>query len=483
MKKVLIKIGLFFLGLVITLSPFAVFAISFFNQSHIYSKTYYAALVDKVHYLNTLKKEKKIILIGGSNVAFGFNSELIEEEFKEYKVVNFGLYAMLGTKIMMDLAVDYISEDDLVFIIPEINSQSTSLYFDPIATLKAVEDDFDLVKKLPQDNRDSILGNILNFYNLRKSQKEIISPSGVYQRKNFNKYGDIFYDEVDNNDVSLRARNRMSLRFDPSMMVDYSYQINEDFYNYLNKYHAKVNAKKAKLYYSFSPVNEKAVMNENSVSSYYWSIREHLSFPVIGNPNEYIFDAHYFYDSNFHLNDSGAVLRSYVFAEDIYRDVFNESKAPSFELPTMPNYPKEETVDGEDSESAKYFEYSEEENGYSITSIKDGVTNEEIVLPSIYNHKRVLGIKSQAFSSSTALKTIIVPTSYSYFENGAFDNCLSLTKVYLKQEEANRINVDFSGGLISNVNPAFKIYVPSNSYQSYLTDYYWQFYQNYLEGY
>ena len=36
-----------------------------------------------------------------------------------------------------------------------------------------MEDDFDLVKKLPQDNRDSILGNILNFYNLRKSQKDV----------------------------------------------------------------------------------------------------------------------------------------------------------------------------------------------------------------------------------------------------------------------------------------------------------------------
>ena len=179
------------------LSPFGVFVLYGSNQPHIYSKTYYAALVDKVNYLESVKTEKKIILVGGSNVAFGFNSELLENEFPEYKVVNFGLYAMLGTKIMMDLALDYINDGDLVFVIPEINSQSTSLYFNAESTLKALEDDMNIIKKLPKDNRDAVIGSYFDFVKERKKIKEVIIPKGVYQRDNFNQYGDVFYEEVD----------------------------------------------------------------------------------------------------------------------------------------------------------------------------------------------------------------------------------------------------------------------------------------------
>ena len=483
MKKVLIKISLFILGLVILLSPFAIFSIYFFNQKHVYSNTYYAALVDKVHNLQKHKKEKKIVLIGGSNVAFGFNSKLIEEEFKDYKVVNFGLYAMLGTKIMMDLAIDYINPGDLVFIIPEINEQSTSLYFEPMSTLKALEDDFSLVWKLPKDNRDKVIGNIFNFTNERNKQKEIINPTGIYQRKSFNEYGDIFYEELDKNNIPYRSNNRMALHFDPSMMVDYSYEIDDSFYQYVNEYHKKISKKKANLYYGFSPVDEKAVINSDKVSSYYWSIRENLTCPVVGNPQQYILDAHYFYDSNFHLNDSGATLRSYLFAEDIYRDIFALAKAPSFKLLEMPEYPLEQTSEDEDSETVKYFNLKEEETGYSIVSIKEDVDLETIILPSTYNHKPVIGVKKDAFKGANKLKSIIVPTSYRYFENGAFDNATSLTRVYLQQEQPNLINVDFTGGLFKEVNPDFKICVPSSSYQSYLTDYNWQFYKAYLEAY
>ena len=80
MKKLLKKMGLFILGVVLTLSPFGVFTLVAVSQKHIYSKTYYAALVDKVHNLASHKNDKKIVLVGGSNVAFGFNSELIEKE-------------------------------------------------------------------------------------------------------------------------------------------------------------------------------------------------------------------------------------------------------------------------------------------------------------------------------------------------------------------------------------------------------------------
>ena len=486
MKKVFIKLGLFLFGIILVLTPFGIFKLVAHNQPHIYSKTYYAALVDKVHYLDSIKNEKKIILVGGSNVAFGFNSKLIEQEFPEYKVANFGLYAMLGTKIMMDLALEYVNSGDLVFVIPEINSQSTSLYFNSTATLKAIEDDISILFKLNRNNFEQTVGEYFNFVKERSSYSSIIEPSGVYQRKNFNKWGDIEYLGVDEfgEVVSLRTQNQMSSRrfIDPRVKFD-SNDISIEFVNYLNNYCFAVNKKGASLFYEFSPVNSLSLdCDEQSVVNYYWFLREKLHFNVVGNPLDYVIDPHYFYDSNFHLNDSGAILRSFNFVSDMYRDIFKVSKAPSFDLPSMPDYPEEDILDEDDDPMCIYFDLEEIEGGYCINSIKEGYDESEIRLPIVYNHKYVMGISEYTFIKSPQLETIYVPTCYTYFENKAFDDS-NLKKVYLEQTAPEKLGVDFTGGLINNVKQGFKIMVPRDSYQSYLTDYNWQFYKNYLEAY
>lgn len=483
MKKFLVKISLFILGIALAFTPFGIFMLVGHSQPHIYSKTYYAALVDKVHYLESIKNEKKIILVGGSNVAFGFNSKLIEGEFPEYKVVNFGLYAMLGTKIMMDLALEYVGPEDMVFLSPEINTQSTSLYFDPLSTLKATEDDESIIFKLPKDNRESTIGKYFSFVKERGEYNSPIEPSGVYQRKNFNKYGDINYSETDFEGILYRSRNRMILHYDPTMMVDYSYSIDQSFFDYVNEFNEAINKKQAKLYYTFSPVNDLSVIDQEKASNYYWNIREKLACQTIGNPNEYIIDPHYFYDSNFHLNDSGAIYRTYYFVKDIYRDIYLKSQLPKFDIPEKPSYVEIDPGDVDDDPNVVYFNLKEEESGYVVTGLKDNALDyEELRLPEVYDHKYVIGISPYAFEGSH-LKRITIPNSYRFFENKAFDNCLSLTRVYLETITPSNLVVDYLGGLLNNISNEFKFMVPIQSLNSYKVDYNWQFYREYLLGY
>ena len=483
MKKVLVKVCLFVLGVLLVLTPFGIFFLVANSQPHIYSKTYYAALVDKVKRLDSLKNEKKIILIGGSNVAFGFNSQLIEEEFPEYKVVNFGLYAMLGTKIMMDLALNSVNEGDMVFISPEINSQSTSLYFDPTSTLKAIEDNINILNRLSKDNKNSVIGSYYDFVINRGKQKEIIIPQGVYQRKNFNIYGDIYYDELDDKNIPYIAKNRMTLHYDPTMLVDYSYTIDQSFYDYVNAFNHKVNKKKASLYYCFSPVNDKAVNNNSSPVDYYWSIRKHLSCDVIGNPGEYIIDSHYFYDSNFHLNDAGAIYRTYLFVQDIYRDIYKNSKSPSFDIPDAPSYP-DEGEGGEDSETAKCFDYIEYEDSLLISSVQnDYISDENIVIPEFANGKRVVGIARDAFKGCTKINNIVIPNSIKILMDGCFGNCPSLTDIYIETYNPDDIIVSYTGSMTEGVPNSFKIHIHDEAFELFMTNYYWANYSSYFERY
>ena len=72
---------------------------------------------------------KRIVLVGGSGVVFDCDSALMDDFFPSYEIVNFGMYAGLGTKAVMDLSENYIYEGDIVILSPEQSEQTFSDYF------------------------------------------------------------------------------------------------------------------------------------------------------------------------------------------------------------------------------------------------------------------------------------------------------------------------------------------------------------------
>ena len=482
-KKLALVIGFPLLVTAVVCSVFGGYYLWSTTLPNVYENTYYAALVDKFDYLKSKADKKKIILVGGSNVAFGFNSELLEKEFPEYEVVNFGLYAGLGTKIMMDLALPFVGEGDMVFLIPETNSQSMSLYFSPVSTWKAIETERGIYDYLPSDNQSSMQGNYFNYINEKKEFSEPIPGSGIYQRKNFNDHFDFEY--LDDEGNSLRSQNTMSQHYDPSMAIDFKSELlNESFAEYANECNRLVTQKGAKLYFEFSPMNELGVENADleSLSNYYWLLRESFDFPVIGNPEGYVIDPHYFFDSNFHLNDAGAIYRTKIFADDIYRDIFSLAKTSSIIAPDEPPYP--DIIIGEDSESVKYYELSENETGYTLVKVKEDYTNlETIEIPMYFNGKAINTLGENCFADCVNLKEIILPKTITAIRNGAFSNTYNLTKAIILYNDPSKINVDYTGQLVSGALPNFKIYVPESGYSTFCVDYYWGNYASYLESY
>ncbi len=78
---------------------------------------YFGALRDKHHRLNALPSPK-IVFIGGSNLAFGLDSTLIEQSFHR-PVVNMGLCASFGLRFMLEEIKDHINSGDTIVIVPE----------------------------------------------------------------------------------------------------------------------------------------------------------------------------------------------------------------------------------------------------------------------------------------------------------------------------------------------------------------------------
>ena len=112
MKKFISKIFLFLLlFILISLSASALF---FYKITPQYETGYNASILDKSARLNSINGPK-IVLIGDSNVSFGFQSDLIEQAYG-IPVVNMGLHGGLGNAFHEEMAKMNVQEGDIYVI-------------------------------------------------------------------------------------------------------------------------------------------------------------------------------------------------------------------------------------------------------------------------------------------------------------------------------------------------------------------------------
>ena len=210
MKKFLFTVKIIALLLAV-LTPFvATLSIAFLSDSE-FDESFVGALDEKIERLMSIE-EDKIVIIGGSSVAFGYDSRIIEK-YTEMPVVNFGLYAALGTKLMLDLSRDGIKEGDLVIIAPELDAQTLSLYFSASTTLRALDGAPKYFTAIPSTHTLSLLGASWDFAAEKFNYKLFGAPSpeGVYNSRNINEYGDVDY---------YREANVMTQYYDPNILID-----------------------------------------------------------------------------------------------------------------------------------------------------------------------------------------------------------------------------------------------------------------------
>ncbi|MBQ8290653.1 MAG: hypothetical protein IJY01_07285 [Clostridia bacterium] len=438
-----------------------------------YSNTFVGVLDDKVDRLKSIEEEK-LIVVGGSSVAFGLDSELLEE-YVGMPVVNFGLYAALGTKVMLDLSRAGISRGDVVIIAPEVSAQTMSMYFNTETTLQAIDDDYSLLRYMDINNIPSLLSGM--FRHVGNKVKLAVSgkpdPEGVYNSKSFNEYGDVVYE---------RPSNVMELYYDPNtpIVLDESI-INEPFIDYLNEYIAYCRLVGAEVYFSFSPMNELAVKEQytsEELRAFEKLLGEKIDCDIISYADDYILDAGYFFDSNFHLNDTGVKYRTLRLAEDIIL----AEEIPTLVLEPYPEVPALRDglimLEGEEPDvNEKYFTYEALPNGnYMITGLTElGKTQTSLTLPigvrlgDSNNLVAVTTLGEGAFSGGIAQRvTVSADSRLKQLMNGAFTGAGSLTRLDLYIESAESVlpPADFIGTASS-----FEIHVSSSS--SYRSDYFW----------
>ena len=429
----------------------------------VYDETYYAELSDMVARLKSAEG-KRLILVGNSDIAFGVNGAELEALLKEngfdYTVCPLGLYGAVGTSAMLDIAKSEIREGDLAIFVVEPLSDVLTTYFGASAYLKCAESDASLLLPLSAERKAAAVGNWLPVLQERigfAKKGEKPQETGAYTKAAFDERCDLTYE---------RAGNVMQLGYDTTVPLDLAAVTVEpaftDEFNDFAKHAEKVNASVA---ISFSPMNRSAVVDDSdeSVNAFFTTVNEAFAAPVISDPNDYILDSGWFYDTNLHLNSAGADVRTALLAQDILTHLGCRT-AIECELPEMPQPVRSETTQVIGTPDAFTFAALPDGAGYLVSGLTDtGRSLETLTVPSSYEGKPVVGFTEDALRGAENLVELFLPESVEGISDGLLPEAPRLERlVFLRRSTLPKVSEHTFDGA-----PSLRVFVPAEDYTLY----------------
>ena len=480
MKKSWIRFIAFFL--VFALPIITIGSVVFLAPSR-FDETFLGEFEKKVDRLYETEGEK-IVFIGGSSLAFGLDANLLSETLGK-PVINFGLYATLGTKVMMDYAKGAIGEGDIIVIAPEMNEQTWSLYFNAEAMWQALDGNYHDFRYLSSDDYSAMLGSFWKFATSKAKyfkQELNVSGLGIYRASSFDEYGFI----ANNRDKDY---NTMPGGFDAGMPITFSTDIiSSEFVDYVNEFVKYAESKGAKVYLGSCPINESAVpldLTMDDIEAYVSALNEAFDCEILGSPANMIYPSGYFFDSNFHMNSAGAILHTAQFALDLAPILGLSESDVRIDIPEAPEIPVDDTV-YEYDENEVFFTFDVSSDGVvSITGLSElGKAQTALRTPVAYNGKKVARIAPDAFNGGSSLIVLTITDNISKIQNGAFRGADSLMHIHILSETCSTEPEDNDAAMrmLEGLSKDCRFYVPSHVLDSYQNNYFWWTYRNYLIG-
>jgi hypothetical protein len=252
-----------------------------------------AALVDKHKYAQSIQSPK-IVLVGGSNLAFGINSGLLSEKTK-LPVVNMALLAPLGIHFILSDAADYIKKGDIVIMSFEYN----------IAVKGDIESQLSVVDFIPEDRHfvtdtlglmETLKSRFLHRLQAPSKIENILQnptvedPYSIYFRSAFSPQGDI----------SSHLNNIIhDVHADPGIVDSFPFEQQVKAMNAFTEY---FKSKGAKVYFLYSVIAESFYQNTaKAVTKLDQQYKKHLTARILSEPQQSVYADSSCFDTVFHL--------------------------------------------------------------------------------------------------------------------------------------------------------------------------------------
>jgi hypothetical protein len=301
------------LGLLTALILFSGVALSQYH-TELRDDSYLAAVLEKDRIIRNTPSPK-IILVGGSNLAFGIDSKQIEDSLGLH-VVNMGLYAKLGLKYMLAQVRPYIKAGDVVLVVPEYdqfygdfangdNTLNTALLYAPADRIPDFIRSYSIVDVVLRPRVENARRSFLRAVAAAVGKENQLFPQDtntVYNRKSFNQYGDAV------THLGRKGMNPDSIFVKPLPPMK---EFNRGTLDDLNDIQETAKQVKARAYFMFpSYIDRSYVINIAAIDSLRRKLETGMKMPIVGTAQDFVFPKSWFYDTRYHLNATGRQERT-----------------------------------------------------------------------------------------------------------------------------------------------------------------------------
>ncbi len=259
--------------------------------------------------------------------------------------------------------------------------------------------------------------------------------------------------------------------FDPNLPISFDPELpGEDFFDAVNAFARWCRENGVALYYRFCPMNAAALRDGEleRLGSYAEALEARLDCPVLGDPTRAVLNAGWFFDTNFHLNASGAVVNTAILAGEL-KAALDVPGPVDIPLPELPPMAGAGTPEG-DNRDGDCFLYEDAGDGLRLTGLTaEGADRESLTLPVSHGGAPVVGLERSVFARNTCIREIVVQGNLRGLEDGSFDGCTALERLVLAQPAPEKCAV--GPGLLDGTDAL--MYVPAGRLSAYATNYFW----------
>jgi hypothetical protein len=309
MRKFIIKVSLF---IFVTIVLFVVFLFSLPPTPR----------ATKSHFFGEIKKDSllqnevspRIIFLGGSNLSFGLNSQMIKDSL-HLNPINTAIHAGIGIKYMLENTLQYIRKGDIIVFIPEYQHFYEKWHKGSEELLRTILDvNKSKIKLLSLNqilNCVPFVGNVVfsKFYEFEYTDVDEDRIYGIYGVNSFNRYGDAY--------LHWDMQRIDSIKADTIVVEKYNFKVMKE----IRKYSQKVQKKGAVLFISFPGYQD--ISFQNSEKAIKKVEQEYIAagFTILGTPERYRMPDSLMFNTTYHLNKKGVDCRTRLLIEDLRKEL------------------------------------------------------------------------------------------------------------------------------------------------------------------
>lgn len=253
------------------------------------------------------KDMKKIVIFGGSGTWYGYDCNILNEQFgDEYVIINLGINASMTNLFTMEFLKYYLHEGDILLWSPECGSA-------PLGANKLASGDasfereisftgynYDNIKLIDVSKYSMILSHFA-IYN--KNHKTNTLPFD-YSKESVNYFGDA---------IDVRKSNEMKYNYSFANIFK-----NTGSFVYMADEIKQIKENGCLVLYSFAPAQE-GCASDDILNKYVSDLESIFGVTSISDYHDLLFDYKLFSDSAWHLINAGAEKRTNIVCIDLVK--------------------------------------------------------------------------------------------------------------------------------------------------------------------